>query len=236
MLRRLLLPVGALLALFSAISALHAEEPKPADAKPADAQATDPKLPLAVTVRSDMNHLLLGESAVITVAVKNSTKAPEVTMPPQTNGGLQLLSGPELRPTILDGLEPQDWPVYRNNGRVPGLHIVEAMRNLSAATPLERREGPKNKEVDPPKGLIEARANLGDLRSNDWVFRYVVTPTATGTFTVESFTVTAPNGQSVKTSPITIKVYVESNCSCLVGPKRNTIKEIPPNPNNNRPR
>jgi hypothetical protein len=246
MLRRLLLPVGALLALFSAISSLHAQNPKPAEAKPAAAPAADTKPPLAVTVRSDMKHLPLGESAVIAVAVKNSAKAPEVTMPAQGKGGLQLLAGPELRPSILDGLEPQDWPVYRNNGRVPGLHIIEAMRTLTAATPPELREGPKNKEVEPPKGLIEARASLADLRSNDWVFRYVVTPRETGTFIVESFTVTAPDGQSVKTDPIIIKVYAEGNCSCVVGPKRNTVKEMPPNrnnireipplPDNNRPR
>src|SRR5262249_7747844 len=199
---------------------------KPADARPPGNPALEPKWPLAATARSDMNHLLLGDSAVITVAVKNIARAPEVTrpgvagaaqdpaavgkniakglevtMPVLRRGSLQFLSGPELRPTILDAVEPQDWPYYRNNNKVPGLRIIEAMRNLHTSIPAEMREAPKVKEVEPPKGLAEARANFGDLWRDDWVFKYTVTPGEVGPFYVDSFTVTAPNGQVVKTNP-----------------------------------
>src|SRR5262245_36950820 len=105
MLRRLLLPVGALLALCSATTSLPAQAHKPPDAKPAHVLARDTRPPLAATLRSDRANMLLGENAVITVAVKNSLKAPEVVMPLQSKGGgLQYLSGPELRPTILDAI------------------------------------------------------------------------------------------------------------------------------------
>jgi hypothetical protein len=238
MLRRLLLPVGALLALFSAFSSLHAQDPKPAVAKPADAKPVEPKPPLAVTVRSDMTRLKLGESAVVTVAVKNVTKAPEVTMPQQADATIQLLSGPELRPSILDGVEPQDWPVYRNTGKVPGQRIIEAMRTLTGATPPELLDGPKNKDVDPPKGLREARAGLADLQRNDWVFRYLVTPSAPGLFLLQTFTVKGPDGQIVKTDPIAIKVCPGDDCTSCgapTPPRKTSIKEIPPNPKENRP-
>jgi hypothetical protein len=236
MLRRLLLPVGVLVAFFSAFSPLHAQDPKPAEDKPAAAKPPETKPPFGVSVRSDMTRLLLGESAVVTFAVKNAPKAPEVTIPTQTDAVIQLLSGPELRPTILDGVEPKDWPTYRYTGKVPGQRIIEAMRGLTGALPAEVRDGPKNKEVDPPKGLGEAKLNLADLQRNDWVFRYLVTPREPGTFILQAFAVKTPDGQILKTDPITIKVCVEEGCSCRTNLRKTSIREFPPVPKENRPR
>jgi hypothetical protein len=237
MLRSLLLAVGALLALFSAVSLLRADDPKPADAKPTDARPADAKPPLGVTIRSDRTWLRLGESAVVTVAVKNAAKAPEVTMPAQTDAAFQLLSGPELRPTILDGVEPQDWPVYRNSGKVPGQRIIEAMRTLTGGMPAGLLDGPRNRDADLPRGLREARAGMDDLRRNDWVFRYLVTPSAPGTFTLQSFAVKAADGQILKTDPITIRVgAAEDGSSGSPAPKKKSTKEIPAPPKEDRPR